>query len=83
LEEMNALKLHVDVDEAVATAVPALRPLMGRRVELIVLETSTGATKKQQFKDFVPLELPEGAQPLSLDDVDRLIAEGASKRAGV
>lgn len=36
---MNAIKVETTVDEAAASAIPALRPLLGKRVELIALQT--------------------------------------------
>ncbi len=78
---MNPMKLDVAVDEMLARALPALRPLVGKRVELIVLETST-VPERTKFEDFVPFEPPEGVGPVSLEDMERAIAKGATKRAG-
>ncbi|MEZ4300605.1 MAG: hypothetical protein R3B70_37050 [Polyangiaceae bacterium] len=37
---MNAIKVDTTIDEAVARAIPALRPLLGRHVELIALDSA-------------------------------------------
>jgi len=36
---MNAIKVETTVDEATARPIPALRPLLGKRVEIIALQT--------------------------------------------
>jgi hypothetical protein len=79
---MNAIRIEVLVDEPVALAVPALRPLVGKRVQLTAVETSP-ARKKTSFKDFVPYKPAPGVGPVSLEDMERAIVEGATKRARV
>jgi hypothetical protein len=37
---MNVIRVDAIVDEAVSRAIPALLPLLGKRVELIALEDS-------------------------------------------
>ena len=37
---MNAIKVDTTIDEAVARAIPALRPLLGKHVELIALDAA-------------------------------------------
>jgi hypothetical protein len=78
---MNAIKIDTTIDEAIARALPAFRPLLGRRVELIALEA--GAAEAQQRKltldEFLAsrLERPEGVAPVTLDDMEQAIIEGA------
>ncbi len=81
---MDAIKVDTTVDEAVARAIPALRPLLGKRVELIVLDTgSTPASERAVTVDELlasRIKLPQGVGPLSLEDMERAIAEGALGR---
>lgn len=81
---MNAIRVGTTIDEAVASAVPALRPLLGRRVELIALEESPGGApgRKLSVDELLGsrIKLPPGVSPLSEDDIDRAITEGALGR---
>lgn len=43
---MNSIKVQTLVDEAVARAVPALRPLLGKRIELIAVDSSAASERK-------------------------------------
>lgn len=76
------MKLDVLVDEALAQALPALRPLAGKRIELIVLETPV-ALQRVKFEEFTPVDPPGGVDPVSLQDMERSIIGGPVKRAGV
>jgi hypothetical protein len=81
---MNAIKIETTIDEAVARAIPALRPLLGKHVELIALD----AAPIQSRGPKVPVDellaqriaLPPGVGPLSQSDIDQAIAEGAMGR---
>jgi len=81
---MNAIKVDTTIDEAVARAIPALRPLLGKRVELIVLDAAPASasdrtlTPDELFASRI--KLPPGIGPLSLEDMERAIAEGALGR---
>jgi hypothetical protein len=80
---MNAIRVDATVDEALARALPALRPLLGRRVELIALEAEPPVEPRSLTLDeFLATRLarPPGVAPVSLDDMDRAIAEGAAGR---
>ena len=80
---MNAIKVDTTIDEAVARAIPALRPLLGRHVELIVLDaTSAPSERKLTVDELVAsrIRLPPGIGPLSIEDMERAIAEGARGR---
>lgn len=78
---MNAIKVHTTIDEAVARAIPALRPLHGRRVELMALDATPASAPEQRLTvdEFLAsrIKLPPGVGPLSPEDLERAIAEGA------
>jgi hypothetical protein len=80
---MNAIKVETTVDEATAQAIPALRPLLGKRVELIVLQAE-GAPAEAPERKLTVEELfaaavkpPPGTPPLTEEDIQRAIIEGA------
>ncbi len=79
---MNAIKVETTVDEATARAIPALRPLLGQRVELIALQTEP--TEQPQRKRISldasltqRLTAPPGIR-LSLEDMESAIEKGAA-----
>lgn len=80
---MNAIRFETTVDEAVAAALPGLRPLLGKRVELIALQTeadSVAVPKRTLTVDELfsrRLDAPPGAAPLTEEDIQRAILEGA------
>lgn len=77
---MNAVKFEMTVDEEVADAMPKLRPLLGRRVEVIALETgSSSAQYTKTLDDFLThrLRRPADVEPVTLQDMERTIAQGA------
>jgi hypothetical protein len=81
---MNAIKVYTTIDEAVARAIPALRPLLGKHVELIALEAAPAPApeRKLTVDELLAsrIKLPGGVGPLSLEDMERAIAEGALGR---
>lgn len=81
---MKAIKVDTTIDEAVALAIPALRPLLGRRVELIALDApSTLVSERPLTIDELlasRIKLPPGTGPLSIEDMEQAIAEGALGR---
>jgi hypothetical protein len=83
---MNALKLETTIDEATAEALPSLRQLLGKRVEMIVLEAepvaSPGLSKILSFEDLLSrrIKAPEDSVPLSQADIDAAILEGVRPR---
>jgi hypothetical protein len=81
---MNAIKIDTTIDEAAARAFPALRPLLGRRVELIALEAPPppAPERKLTVDELLAsrIKLAPEFGPLSLEDMDRAIAEGALGR---
>lgn len=78
---MNAIKIGTTIDEAVARAIPALRPLLGRHVEIIALDTAPRGNELS-VDEFLAarIKLPTGSSPVSLEDMERAIAEGALGR---
>ena len=78
---MNAIRFEMTVDDAVASAVPKLRPMLGRRVEVIALDTApdTPPRSPKTLDDFLVQRLtrPETVAPVHLEDMDRAILEGA------
>jgi hypothetical protein len=81
---MNAIKIDTTIDEAVVRAIPALVPLLGKHVELIALETAPDAGPEHELTVDELLasriKLPPGVGPLTQEDIDRAIAEGALGR---
>jgi hypothetical protein len=80
---MNAIKVETTIDEATAAAIPALRPLLGQRVELIALQAdlpSAGAPKRKLSVDELlarRIDAPPSAPPLTEADIQRAIIAGA------
>jgi len=78
---MNAIKIDTTIDEAIAQALPALRPLLGERVELIALQAEAAEPKRRKLTldEFLAsgLERPPGVAPVTLEDMERAIMEGA------
>lgn len=78
---MNAIKIDTTIDETLAGALPALRPLLGRRVEIIALdaELPEAPRLKLSLDEFLAsgLERPEGVAPVTLEDMELAIIEGA------
>ena len=78
---MNAIKIDTTIDEALAGALPALRPLLGRRVEIIALDAEQAEPKRRKLTldEFRAqrLERPPGVAPVTLEDMERAIIEGA------
>jgi hypothetical protein len=80
---MKAIKVDTTIDEAVARAIPALRPLLGKRVELIALDAAPMVSERTLTVDELlasRIKLAPGIGPLSLEDMERAIAEGALGR---
>jgi hypothetical protein len=81
---MHAIKIATTVDEATAQAIPALRPLLGKRVELIALQSETEGPSPDEPKLTVDellaarLTPPSGVGPISLGDMEEAIKKGAT-----
>lgn len=81
---MNAIKVETMIDEETARVIPALRPLLGRRVELIALETRPEAATDRERPRLGVDELfaaavqpAPGTLPLTDADIERAITAGA------
>jgi hypothetical protein len=78
---MKAIKIDATIDEAAARAIPGLRPLLGKHVELIALDSTSAPTtpRKLTVDELLGsrIKLAEGVGPLSVADIERAIAEGA------
>ena len=80
---MNPIKVQTTVDEATAAAIPAFRPLLGKRVELIALQAEAEPAKIAERKLTLDellarrIDVPTGAAPLTDDDIQRAIITGA------
>jgi hypothetical protein len=85
---VNAIKTETTIDEATAEAIPALRPLLGKRVELIALQTETeappGTGRKLTLDELLAARLvpAPGVGPVSLEDMERAIEKGATSGGG-
>lgn len=83
---MHAIKIDTTIDEALAAALPALRPLLGSRVELIALQTeSSPPTRRKLTLDELlrhRLKRPAGTPSVTLEDMERAIEQGALGREG-
>jgi hypothetical protein len=80
---VNPIKVQTTVDEATATAIPAFRPLLGKRVELIAWQAEAEPARIAQRRLTLDellvrrIDAPVGAKPLTDDDVQRAIIAGA------
>ena len=78
---MNAIRFETTIDEIVAGAMPELRPMIGRRVEVIALDAVSSSSEGRpiSFDEFLAhrLERPAGVEPVSLEDMERAIRQGA------
>lgn len=80
---MNSIRLETTIDEATALALPALRPLLGKRVELIALqagsEPAQTQTRKLTLDELLAarVDAAPGSPRLSDDDIERAIVQGA------
>lgn len=78
---MRAIRFETTVDENMAGAVPEMRPLLGQRVEVTATTASPSSTAKQSrtLDDFLAhrLKRPADIEPVTLQDMERAIAEGA------
>ena len=81
---MSAIQVDTTIDEAVARAIPALRPLLGKHVHLIALDAAPAqpAARKLSVDELLAsrIRLSPAVGPLSLEDIEHAIAEGALGR---
>lgn len=81
---MNAIKVETTINEEAARAIPALRPLLGRRVELIALETQQAPATDSDRRKLAVEELfaaavrpAPGTPPVTDEDIQAAITAGA------
>ena len=77
---MAAIRFKTTVDETMAGAMPKLRPLIGRKIEVTATAApSAERDRSSPLDEFLDhrLKRPEGVEPVTLDDMERAIAEGA------
>ncbi len=76
---MNAIKFETTVDETVAGAMPNLRPMLGRRVEVIALEAESASAQRITLDEFLAhrLKRPADVEPVTLEDIESAIGHGA------
>lgn len=81
---VNAIRIETTVDEATARAIPALRPLLGQRVELIALQTegepTLASARNHTLDELLAARLTPraGVGPISLGDMEKAIEKGAT-----
>ena len=86
---MHAVRIDTTIDHAAVAAIPALRPFLGRKVELIALEVDSQA-KQESEKAKIGLDeflatrpkWPADRPPVTLEDMEDAIVQGALKSAG-
>jgi len=86
---MHAVRIDTTIDQAAVAAIPALRPLLGRKVELIALDVDPQAkqepeNKKIDLDEFLATrpKWPADRPPVTLEDMENAIVQGALKSAG-
>ena len=86
---MDAVRVNTLVDNGVVTAIPALRPFLGRKVELIALEAEPQIEQPKktsmsldEFIDTRP-KWPADRPTITLEEMEQAITQGALKSAGV
>ncbi len=79
------VKVELVVEERLVRALPALRPLLGRNVQLVAVEADRETELERiSFDTYLlrrRLSRPSGVAPVSLEDMDQAIAEGAAGAA--
>lgn len=77
---MAAIRFKTTVDETLVGALPKLRPLIGKRVEVTATTSPSVANERTKtLDDFLSqrLKRPAGRKPVTLDDMEQAIAKGA------
>lgn len=79
----QALQIHTQVDQALINAQPALQPLLGHRVQMIVLDLGQSSVHAPAqhitLEQFLPhrLKRPAGLPTVTLEDMEKAIIQGA------
>jgi len=77
---MPTIQIEVIVDQALADACPALRPMLGQRATLSAKTPAPNPSAgKRSFDEFLKHRIPrpEGIPPVSVEDMERAIIKGA------
>jgi len=80
---MSAITVDTTVNEPLVRAIPELRPLFGKPVRLIAEEVKGADVPAMSWEEFLQnhqLQRPPGTRPVSVEDMERAIAEGALGR---
>lgn len=78
-----ALQIQTQVNQSLVDAIPALKPLLGHRIQVIALDleqdNANKTTQKISFEEFLQhrLKRPENLPSVSLDEMEKAIAQGA------
>ena len=87
---MDAVRVNTLIDKGVVAVIPALRPFLGRSVELIALELDPQAGKQPEKRrisldEFIATrpKWPADRAPVTLEDMEQAVVRGALKSAGV
>ena len=86
---MHPVHIDTTIDQAAVAAIPALLPFLGRHVELIALEIEPKSLNSRE-KEKISLDeylnsrtkWMADSPPISLDDMEKAIVDGAIKSAG-
>lgn len=86
---MDAVRVNTLIDKGIVTVIPALRPFLGRKVELIALEVESQLKPQENtsmsLDEFIATrpKWPADRPPITLEEMDQAIAQGALRSAGV
>ncbi len=87
---MHAVRIDTTIDQAAVAAIPELQPFLGRKVELIALEVEP-QIKEQPEKTKISIDeflatrskWPANRPPITLEEMENAIIQGALKSANV
>lgn len=86
---MDAVRVNTLIDNGIVTVIPALRPFLGRKVELIALEVESQLKPQENtsmsLDEFIATrpKWPAERPAITLEEMDQAIAQGALRSAGV
>ena len=76
---MQSIRFETTVDDAMAGAMPPLRPMLGKRVRMIAVTDDSDVAadgSRLSVDDLLArrIDAPPGQPPLTAEDIDRAIA---------
>ena len=85
----QALQIQTVIDENIVANLPELKPLLGHRVQIITLDLETEQTttdnheQKISFQEFLQNRTAwqKNKPPISLEQMEQAITQGATERA--